>query len=290
MSDDRPSRAYVAGVYAKRFIRWQRTSYPYLSGDAFSKLADYRLSPVPWRLVDRNWKSISEAQIIFCKGEELEPLLHSGVPIAPKVIICGNSDFEFHRIPRAIPESVRALFLQNSFVSDNRRIFTLPIGLENLRWGVNGNPNLLKKASELEKKNEILFGPFGKTHPIRNQVFSTFSKIEGPWRVLPSRRISAHKYSRIAGNFRFIACVRGNGIDTHRFWETLYRGSHPIVQEDLWSTSLESLGLPILRVADWNEESIHKLLRGSSSKGFDPKNIPALWMPYWNQKIKSFLN
>ena len=280
----------MAGVYAKRLIRWQRTSYPYLTGDAFSKLADYRLSPVHWRLADRNWKSISEAQIIFCRGEELAPLFQSGVPISPKVIICGNSDFEFHEIPRGIPQSVRAMFLQNSFISDNHRIFTLPIGLENLRWGVNGHPNLLRRTSAHIERNEILFGPFGKTHPTRSQVFSTFSKVNGPWKVLPPSRISAQNYSRIAQNFQFIASVRGNGIDTHRLWETLYRGSYPVVQEDSWSSSLEVLSLPILRVPDWSLESILELLERHTYKGFNSRNIPSLWMPYWEDKIRSFLN
>lgn len=290
MTDERPSRAYVAGVYAKRILRWQRTSYPYLTIDAFSKLADYRVNPVSWRLCDRNSIDILSAEIIFCRGEELEDLFERHPKMTAKVIICGNSDFEFHAAPKNVPSSVRALFLQNSFTSDNRTIFTIPIGLENLRWGVNGHPGLLKKVNFKSAKSEILFGPFGKTHPIRKKVFEDFSNHTGPWRVLPSIRISAHEYSRIAREYRYIAAVRGNGVDTHRLWESLYRGIFPIVQNNSWSLSLQDLGLPIQFLSNWSVREVSDLYDQLPKYSFNPQDFEALWMPFWEKKIKSFLD
>ena len=290
MSDERPSRAYVAGVYTKRILRWQRTSYPYLTIDAFSRLADFRLNPVAWRLSERNLVDIKKAQVIFCRGEELENLFQLNSDLSAKVIICGNSDFEFHKIPTVIPNSVRALFLQNSFISDNRTIFTIPIGLENLRWGVNGHPNLLKRIDRDAVKDEILFGPFGKTHPIRRAVFEEFSHNHGPWEVLPPTRISAPEYAHIALNFRYVAAVRGNGVDTHRLWESLYRGIYPIVQRDSWSESFHYLGLPIQEVSMWNSSELLKASKSLPRNDFDPRRHSALWMPFWEEKIKSFLD
>ena len=290
MTNERPSRAYVAGVYAKRILRWQRTSCPYLTIDAFSRLADYRVNPVSWRLCDRNSVDILSANIIFCRGEELESLFELHSNITAKVIICGNSDFEFHAAPKNIPSSVRALFLQNSFISDNRTIFTIPIGLENLRWGVNGHPGLLRKVNLESAASEILFGPFGKTHPIRKKVYEDFTYNTGPWRVLPSIRINADDYSRIAREYRYIAAVRGNGIDTHRLWESLYRGIFPIVQRDSWSLSLQDLGLPIQYLDNWSVREVSDLYDQLPKYSFDPRSLEALWMPYWEKKIKSFLD
>ena len=34
-------------------------------------------------------------------------------------------------------------------------------------------------------------------------------------------------------NHEFVLCPRGNGVDTHRLWETLYMGSIPIVKNDI---------------------------------------------------------
>ena len=53
-------------------------------------------------------------------------------------------------------------------------------------------------------------------------------------------------------NHTFVFCPRGNGIDTHRLWETLYMGSIPIVKRH---TALEEFSdLPILFIDDLNEK------------------------------------
>ena len=290
MSVERPSRTYVLGVYVKRLLRWQRTSYPYLTGDAFARIADFRLNPVAWRYSEKNKVGISNAQVIFCKSEGLNSMLKEFPEIKAKVIICGNSDFEFHEVPLGIPETVRALFLQNSFISDNKSIFTLPIGLENLRWGVNGHPKLMKWESSNSVKDRILFGPFGDTHRVRNEIFMEFSQVPGPWDVLPSKRISASEYSSIARSFRFIAAVRGNGVDTHRLWESLYRGKLPIVKEDAWSKSFVELGIPLITIDNWSAEAMNTQFRSFSREEFKPSDIESLWMPFWEKKIASFLH
>jgi hypothetical protein len=289
MNQKRPSRAYVFGVYAKRFARWQQTSYPFLTIDAFADWADYRFNPVPWRLSEKNQMHINDAEVIFCKSEELELLFGEHPKIKAKVVICGNSDFEFHKIPIGIPKSIRALFLQNSFISDNHSIFTLPIGLENFRWGVNGNPKFLGKKSN-NVKDEILFGPFGKTHPLREEVYKELLGQRGPWKLLPPERISPSQYSKIVVNYRFVAAVRGNGIDTHRLWESLYRGISPVVQDDDWSRSLEYLNLPIGFVKNWNAQSLRIEVAKMPRQNFDSLDYECLWMPYWLNKISNFLN
>ena len=290
MNDERPSRAYVFGVYAKRVLRWQRTSYPFLTIDAFAQLADYRFNPVRWRFKDRNKVNITNAEVLFCRGEDLSTLLELHPNLNAKVIICGNSDFEFHQIPSGIPGSVKALFLQNSFISDNQTIYTLPIGLENFRWGVNGNPKLLKKISFTAVRDEVLIGPFGKTHPVRNEVYKDFIERQGPWNVLPMNRISPKKYAKIARSYRYAAAVRGNGIDTHRLWESLYRGIFPIVQEDAWSRSLGELGLPLILIENWGTNTLIRKFDDLPRQSFNPNLLESLWMPYWEEKINSFLN
>ncbi len=289
MSNERPSRAYVMGVYAKRIMRWQRTSTPFLTVDAFAEFADFRFNPVSWRISELNSKAINAAEIVFCKGEELEPMLQAYPNLSAKVIICGNSDYEFHAIPNKLPSSVRAIFLQNSFISDNQRIFTLPIGIENLRWGVNGHPKLLKQVFPRTLSDKVLFGPFGDTHPLRNAVFREFSDNPGPWEVLPPKRISGSDYAAIAQRYRFIAAVRGNGVDTHRLWESFYRGVLPIIQKDSWSCSLDYLDLPVIKINEWTATELLNVYGSFPRMQFNPLNYDSLWMPYWEKKIRSFL-
>ncbi|CAN2170336.1 hypothetical protein MCEMRE182_00034 [Candidatus Nanopelagicaceae bacterium] len=286
MEAERPSRFYVAKVYSRRIIRWRCNSFPYISGDAFADLADFVYKPPKFRSFKRQRIQIEDAATIFCRSEDLSEMLSlHGKSITASVIICGNSDYEFHKLPENMPSSVTSLFLQNSFISDGAFINSIPIGLENLRWGVNGNPRLLWRMSR-KADNRVLFGPFGKTHHIRLEVANMFSKSGQVWDFLESRRISPIKYAWIARQYRFIAAVRGNGVDTHRHWESLYRGITPIVYSDSWSTSMTSQGIPFQLVTSWDPSEINLIVQKESLK-IKPKDLPVLWMPYWAEKIRA---
>jgi hypothetical protein len=98
-------------------------------------------------------------------------------------------------------------------------------------------------------------------------------------------------YAKVARNTLWVAAVRGNGIDTHRLWETLYRGSIPILMEDEWSKSLIYLNLPIAIVRSWEIESVEKIIQEEISHlMFSPKQLEALWMPYWGKRIRDIAN
>jgi hypothetical protein len=209
--------------------------------------------------------------------------------ISAGVIICGNSDFEFHQPPRPLPTSVRQLFLQNSFISGDDLVSTLPIGIENFRWGVNGNPKFLKSDIPfMARKAEVLIGPFGLTHPIRTEIREKFSGgVSGA--SLLTERCGPREYSEIASNYRFVGAVRGNGVDTHRLWETLYRGSFPIIQTDDWAKGLRGLNLPIIEINKWEEREILEIAQSPVIRGFEIEKIDALWWPFWKKLISSYL-
>lgn len=289
MSSSRPSRVKVAFIYLKRIIRWRRNSAPYLSCDAFADLADFVYKPPRWRNLKKH-NSLFDARIIFCESHNLQELFDTySENLTAKVVISGNSDFEFHDIPRNIPKSVRALFLQNSFVSDNKLIFTLPIGLENFRLGVNGNPRLVRtRKSRHEKVRKVVFGPLSATHPVRENVIRTFSKSSAGW-DLYLERMSPRHYDQICRKYSFVAAVRGNGVDTHRLWEALYRGLTPIIVQDKWWSSLEHLFPQVIPISSWNISEIESVIRTQSECLIIPEDIAALWMPYWSALIASHL-
>lgn len=286
-----PSRAYVLGVYLKRILRWRRDSYPYLSVDAIAKLADVNVFPPKYRKKPPTRAQIESAKVIFCPSDKLDDFLevNHGL-IQPRVIISGNSDHEFHDLPKNLPNSVRLLLLQNSFISNNDLVRTLPIGVENLRFGVNGNPKLFPYSGiPTCARGAILFGPFGDTHSLRRLVATTFNKHSRNWTFLEGR-IPPRIYKRLIENgFEYIACVRGNGVDTHRLWETLYRGRKPILQKDEWVDSLHFLAPYIRTVSEWSVDEVSKI-ETFDVRDFNPYDIPELWVPYWSELIKKFRN
>ncbi len=286
----RPSRVNVLHTHIKRAIRWRRNSDPYLSGDLFSDNSDVSMFPPKFRGSDPSLKAISTARVIFCPSNRLNEFLEGYKShINAKVIISGNSDFEFHEIPHPLPASVKKLFLQNSFVSDNSLISTLPIGIENFRWGVNGNPKFMSsRIPWAARKAEVLIGPFGLTHPIRMEIREKFSNGAKGVSFL-TERYNPWEYSKIASNYRYVGAVRGNGVDTHRLWESLYRGSIPLVQADDWATGLREFGFPLVEIANWGERELLDIAESPIERGFETDKVEALWWPFWKKLIASYL-
>lgn len=288
MIEKRPSRIAVAHIYAKRAIRWRRNSHPFISGDAFADFADYVYNPPRWR--DFNSVSIEDAKIIFARSEDLQPLFSDFKNrISASIIITGNSDYEFHEPIRNIPASVRALFLQNSYISDNLKIFSIPLGIEDFRWGVNGNPKFIEDRDNFTPSAlKVLFGPFGKTHKTRESVTRDFTDFSPEWDFFHGR-IKPQEFNKLSKGYSHIAAVRGNGVDTHRLWESLYRGITPIVEKSTWWDSLADLYPEVEVIDNWSHENVRQVLANYSSHQSYRSN-PALWMPYWEAKIKNFLH
>ena len=286
----RPSRIKVLHTYSKRAIRWRRNNSPFLSGDLFSDNSDVSMYPPRFRGSEPTLKAISEARVIFCPSNRLNEFLEDyKSSINANVIICGNSDFEFHELPSPLPSSVKQLFLQNSFISDDTLVSTLPIGIENFRWGVNGNPKFMNSDIPfMARKSEVLIGPFGLTHPIRREIRENFSN-GVPGACLLTERYGPQEYSAIASNYKFVGAVRGNGVDTHRLWETLYRGSIPVIQNDDWAKGLHRLNLPIIEIDNWGEREILEISKSPIDRGFDAEKIEALWWPFWKKLISNYL-
>ena len=286
--ESRPSRLKVSGVYTKRAIFRSLNSKPFITGDLFADNADYVHMPLPFRY-NRSWyKDLKSARVIFCPSENLQEFLRVfGKEVTAKVIISGNGDHEFHTPPSDIPRSVRHLFLQNSFVSDNQLISTLPIGIENLRYGVNGLPWLMHPSPDKPRINKVLMGPFGLTHSDRISAFELFStKNEVVDLVL--ERTSPRSFAQTMRDYKYVAAIRGNGVDTHRLWESLYRGSFPILKADEWSQSLTKYELPIQLVQDWSMEDLERILLKPLTQ-LAPVEIKSLWWPYWQRLINSYV-
>ena len=258
-----------------------------MSGDCFADLADFVYKPPRFR---RRRGHLKDAKVIFCQSHDLAELLEKhGHEINARVIVTGNSDFEFHKKPLNIPKSVNAFFLQNSFISDDNMFFSIPIGVEDFRLGVNGNPRYFKtRAIHAKLVHKILLGPLSPTHPVREVVQQRFPESNDLVEVIVER-LKPSAYDELSKGFVAVAAVRGNGIDTHRLWECLYRGVTPIVQNDGWWIYLSKLFPQVIAINEWLPNDLEIALGKAAQKSFDPAEIEALWMPYWEKRIQSFM-
>lgn len=94
-------------------------------------------------------------------------------------------------------------------------------------------------------------------------------------------------YLRLSRSHGLVVCPRGNGHDTHRFYEALYVGALPVVLKSSFSARFaEFYGLPHLSLASWAELRDLGKLRESAlevlSKDCDLSPITFSW---WMQKL-----
>jgi hypothetical protein len=143
-------------------------------------------------------------------------------------------------------------FAQNVVVS-HPKLTPLPIGVANSMWP-HGNLRVLRRAMSrvAEPRPELVFLQFNpKTHHARQHTWDTLRRHfpEMGEQSPPGR--SFRGYLADLGRHRFTVAPRGNGIDTHRVWESLYLGVSPIVERSTHTEHWHDVGLPLVLVDDW---------------------------------------
>jgi len=263
------------------------TNSPYLSGDGFAALCDFSFNSPGRKYKQPSITEVQDAKSIFCPSDMLEELLSVyDKNISARLIVMGNSDRDFYTFDTKLPASVERVYIQNSHIS-NEKYRTLPIGVENKRYGKNGYKRFFdSKLVAINKKDAILVGPFSPTHAERAELDDWF-KIKDKGLFSIKEYISTKKIAFISAEFRYVACPRGNGTDTHRFWETLYRGSIPVVKQSNWSKSIAELGIPVLQLKRWDFEEFISEKSKSDFQFTNPLDIKNLWLENWEKEFTS---
>ena len=95
-------------------------------------------------------------------------------------------------------------------------------------------------------------------------------------------------YFKEIGKYKFVICPEGNGIDTHRLWETLYSKGIPIVEDnELIRKKCE--GLPILWTKDYSElteEYLNQKYEEILNTDYD---FSSLYLSFYNDERKKEL-
>jgi len=279
---DRPVRA------GRKILYKHRTSYPFLSGDLFASEADVSVFDDRKSLSNPSKKIVSNAKVIYCKSNRIEEFFsdYRG-SINASILLFGNSAENFYSFDYSLPSSVKMVFLQNMGFSD-KRFSCLPVGIENLRHAKNGLPHhFTSKHIYEEKQNQILVGPFSNTHAEREELEYLKSQ-DGPWRFLENR-IVPKTFAAVSSSYKYIAAPRGRGMDTHRFWESIYRGSIPIVKTSQWSKTISYLDIPFIQIDTWSEKSLRNIIRSNTQIALNPRLIPDMWWPKWENRLRSHL-
>ncbi len=111
--------------------------------------------------------------------------------------------------------------------------------------------------------------------------------VEKPWVTDGTMEVTLEgrrKYLRELRNHEFVLCPRGNGVDTHRLWETLYMGSIPIVQRDPVHRGWQDL--PICWIDSWDEVTPEFLQKQKQDILNRRVNLDKLKIGYWIRTLR----
>lgn len=229
------------------------SSAPYISGDSFRFASDFTYDDID-KSMDPS--KVSDGSTVFVKTDYLEEffsIVHPKIP-SRYILITHNSD---DPIPGNFSHMVEddriiAWFGHNVENFSHEKLYPIPMGIANQCWR-HGNTKILSKARKSvgkAKKKYLVYMNFSKsTHPTeRNFVFNLFNNKKYCHKSKPKGYV---QYLQDLNMSKFVLSPRGNGLDCHRTWETLYMGSIPIVK----SSAIDSLfdDLPVLVINDWKE-------------------------------------
>lgn len=241
----------ILNILLHRFTYLYRpSSEPYISGDTFRKHSDY--------IYDEskkfNPKKIKTNDIVFISSnliEEYFSKIHTGIKNR-YILISHNSDRNINEKEKAYSDDrIIYWFAQNLNAKQDKTIGPIPIGLENLRYQLNGILKDFQSDKPLNKSKTILLS-FSKITNLseRNKVIEIFKNNT----LIDNKIFSNHSefFSELK-KYKFNLCPEGNGLDTHRIWESLIAEVIPIMIRNTFTENLESFNFPILLLEKWEE-------------------------------------
>ena len=166
----------------------------------------------------------------------------------PFTLVSHNSD---HSVTVMDFQLLNHPYLKNWYAQNcefsHTKLKPLPIGLQNKQWGSEKIGQLVK-ASKNISKTDLLYANFStQTHPSRKEAMAA---IEGLEYATIESGINYEAYLKNMARHKFCICPRGNGIDTHRFWEAQYLNCIPIILWRDWTAAYSEM--PILILDNWN--------------------------------------
>jgi hypothetical protein len=195
----------------------------------------------------------STKSCITIKSENLMDFLGTS-PANTGLVLAGGSDHDVTQQELRQMSNLNSVkfFVQNLDFEETENIKLLPIGVQDMKWARSGMAwNYRRQFRRNTKKSKILVGPFGMTHSERIRCLN--SARASSLCDVKFASLSSYGYAKLSSEYLFIACPRGNGLDTHRLWETLYRGSIPVLVSSNFSKTLLSYGLPVAEISDWDD-------------------------------------
>lgn len=232
--------------------------------------------------------NLDSGQIIFCKIDYLEilfNLLKDETELSNIKLITHEGDIVVgEQLFSKKPKCIFNWYAQN-VEYDHQNLIPIPIGLSNDYCQITLKiKHLSLRKANIKNKKLLYINHRSSTCPsAREWIYNHFKTND--WCTIDDPNLSLSEYKNQLDNHKFILCPRGNGIDTHRLWESLYHGIIPIVENYIHYEKC-LIDLPAIIVnsfKDVTKEFLEFKYIEMKNKQF---NMDKLNINWWMKKIK----
>ena len=167
---------------------------------------------------------------------------------------------------------------------ENKKLISIPLGLSN-----DYSPKNLKSSDYqnledyLDVENISMYINFRNTNfKERELLYSKFENFD--WVTSEKPKSDINEYLKKLSKHTFVLSPWGNGVDTHRIWETLYAGSIPITKNHTTFSNVKDL--PIMFVESYDEitfENLNKFVKTLNKEKFYSEKLK---VDYWTKLMR----
>jgi hypothetical protein len=242
-------------------------------------------------LLQSDLKLIPSGSSVYCKIDRVLAFFEK-IRLTRKrfVLVTGEGDLpcdEFRQ--KYMPANVVRWFATN-VTHPHPRVTALPLGLGSLKDPVTLLADQIVseryKLLPIKKWLYVNFRPH--TNPsVRQPVHDHFKRLSESesWITMENCELLGgnDEFLQNLLTHRFVLCPPGNGVDTHRMWESLVAGAIPVVLRSLAMEPFKEL--PILFVDGYEEVTLGMLEKAARSMSPATLEEPLLQSSFWLKKI-----
>lgn len=224
--------------------------------------------------------------ILFCYGHKMKDFstLVNTITV-PFILITHNSDQNIvcdETTERIIKSPYLKMWYAQNLAFTHKKVRSLPIGLANSMWR-HGNLDFFANSKSAPIKTKKTFFNFNigtnreKRLVCYNQLINKLQFLQNIEPTDNLKRLS---------EYEFCICPEGNGLDTHRLWESLYLHVVPIVLAGPFTDILLNQGIPLVVLNQWSDYNERQL---NYSLFADKFNLDLLRLDYFRRLITKSL-
>ncbi len=238
-----------------------------ISGENFQQLADvylglaedFMFNPVIAKQVEKQMdlcninSAFNNSPILFLYPHRLAEFVEKLKYVCnPFTLITHNSDTNIKEDNVHVQAVLNSPLLKKWWAQNlcfiHPKMHFLPIGIANSMWE-HGNQALYKIPSNNKNKNIHNNFNIYTNVAVRRECADA---LESRASMLPM--VSAKDNAERLAQYKYCVCPEGNGVDTHRLWESLYLGCMPIVMNTPFTRVINHYTrgeLPLVIIDSW---------------------------------------